>query len=347
MPRIVDLRSDTVTKPSPEMRRAIYEAKVGDDVFGDDPTVNKLQERVAELLGKEVALYVPSGSMANQIAVACHTSPGDEIYCEAGCHVYNFEGGGAAHFSNVMFNTIEGINGAYTANQVEAKLRPDNHHFAPSRLIWVENSANRAGGTIFPQDEILRLRNLADNHGLGFHLDGARIWNVAAATGKTEAELADPFDSVNVCLSKGLGAPVGSLVVGSVELIDRAHRFRKRLGGGMRQAGIIAAAGLYAVENNRTRLVKDHKCARRLAEAINKLDSFSVALETVATNIIIIDTTPSGLGGIEITARLRENGVWGTSFGGTKARFVTHLDVNDDDIDYAIEVFAKVDKLPK
>jgi threonine aldolase len=347
MLRIVDLRSDTVTKPSPEMRRAIYEAEVGDDVFGDDPTVIRLQKRVAELLGKEAALYVPSGSMANQIAVACHTSPGDEVYCESGCHVYNFEGGGAAHFSSVMFNTIEGINGAYTAKQVEAKLRPGDHHFAPSRLIWVENSANRAGGTIFPQDEILRLRQLADNRGLRFHLDGARLWNVAAATGKTEAELAEPFDSVNVCLSKGLGAPVGSLTVGSIKYIDQAHRFRKRLGGGMRQAGIIAAAGLYAIDNNRSRLVDDHRRAKKLAEAINNLDSFIVNIETVATNIIIIDTSPCGLGGIEIVARLRDNGVWGTSFGGTKARFVTHLDVNDEDIDYAIEVFSKVDLLSK
>jgi len=244
-----------------------------------------------------------------------------------------------------MFNIIEGVRGAYTAKQVNERLRPGDHHFAPSRLIWVENSANRAGGTIFPQSEVLKLRKLANERGLGLHLDGARLWNVAAATGKTEAELAEPFDSVNLCLSKGLGAPVGSLTVGSCEYIDQAHRFRKRLGGGMRQAGIIAAAGLYAVENNRSRLVNDHKRAKKLAEAINNLDSFIVNIETVVTNIIIIDTSPCGLGGIEIVARLRDNGVWGTSFGGTKVRVVTHHDVKDDDIDYAIEVFAKVDKL--
>jgi len=212
-------------------------------------------------------------------------------------------------------------------------------------LIWVENSANRAGGTIFPQSEVLKLRKLANERGLGFHLDGARIWNVTAATGKTEAELAAPFDSINVCLSKGLGAPVGSLIIGSVELIDQAHRYRKRLGGGMRQAGIIAAAGLYAVENNRSRLVDDHRRAKRLAEAVNSMDGFVVDLEAVATNIIIFDTTPSGLGGIEIATLLKESGVWGTSFGGTKVRVVTHLDVNDDDIDYSIKAFAKVDKI--
>ena len=343
MSRIVDLRSDTVTRPSPEMRRAIYDAEVGDDVFGDDPTVIRLQERAAELLGKEAALYVPSGTMANQIAMCCHTSPGDEIYCEAGCHVFNFESGAAAMIAGIVFNTMVGIRGSYTAAQVEERLRPGDHHFPPSRLIWVENSANRAGGTIFPQDEILRLRKLADRYGLGFHLDGARLWNVAAATGASEAELAEPFDSVNVCLSKGLGAPVGSLVAGSAAFIDAAHRFRKRLGGGMRQVGIIAAAGLYALEHNRARLVEDHARARRLAEAIDSLDEFEVDMEGIATNIVIFDTSPGGLDGPDVVARLREKGVWGTCFKGTKVRLVTHLDVDDDDIDYVIEVFRKLE----
>ncbi|NQT33977.1 aminotransferase class I/II-fold pyridoxal phosphate-dependent enzyme [bacterium] len=339
MPQIIDMRSDTVTRPSPEMRRAMYEAEVGDDVFGDDPTVIRLQEIVAELLGKEAALFVPSGSMANQVAMSCHTSPGDEVYLEAGSHVFNFEGGGAAQLSSVMFNIIEGFRGALTTDQVEARLRPGDHHFAPSRLIWIENSANRAGGTIFPQTEINKLEKLAREHGLGFHLDGARLWNVAAATGKSEAELAAPFDTINVCLSKGLGAPIGSLTVGSKEYIEEAHRYRKRFGGGMRQVGIIAAAGIYAVENNRNRLIEDHRRARRLAEAINELDAFSVDMEGVETNIVIFDTSPCGLLGPEVNERLRENGLWGTSFGGTRIRLVTHLDLDDDDIDRAIEVF--------
>jgi len=199
MTRIVDLRSDTITRPSPEMRRAIYEAEVGDDVFGDDPTVIKLQERVAEILGKEAALFVPSGTMANQIAMLCHTSPGDEVYLEAGSHVFNFESGAVAMIAGVILHIIEGRNGAYTAEQVAERLRPCDHHFAPSRLIWIENSANRAGGTIFPQSEIIKLKALSEKHGLSIHLDGARIWNVAAATGTYEAELAAPFDSVNVC----------------------------------------------------------------------------------------------------------------------------------------------------
>ena len=342
MHKIIDLRSDTVTKPSQGMRQAMYDAEVGDDVFGDDPTVIRLQEIVAGLLGKEAALFVPSGSMANAIALSCHTRRGDEVYCEAGCHAFNYEGGAAAMIAGVMMNIIEGVRGAFTADQVEARLRPGDHHFAPSRLIWVENSANRAGGTIFPQNEILRLRDLADRHGLGFHLDGARLWNAAAATGKSEAELATPFDTINVCLSKGLGAPIGSLVVGSKDFIVEAHRCRKRLGGGMRQVGIIAAAGIYAVENNRARMVDDHHRARRLAEAIDALDAFHIDMEGVATNILIIDTSTGGIPGLEVVKRLREEGVWGTSFGGYKIRLVTHLDVDDEDMDRAIEVFERL-----
>ena len=341
MNKIIDLRSYTVTKPSLGMRQAMYDAEVGDDVFGDDPTVIRLQEITAEMLGKEAALFVPSGSMANAIAMSCHTRRGDEVYCEAGCHAFNFEGGAAAMIAGVMLNIIEGVRGAFTAEQVEARLRPGDHHFAPSRLIWVENSANRAGGTIFPQDEIRRLRDLADKRGLAFHLDGARIWNVAAATGKSEAELVAPFDSVNVCLSKGLGAPIGSLVAGTKDFIVEAHRCRKRLGGGMRQVGVIAAAGIYAIENNRTRLVDDHRRARRLAEAIDSLDAFHIDMEGIATNILIIDTSPGGIPGLEVVGRLKEEGIWGTSFGGYKIRLVTHLDVDDEDINRAIEVFER------
>ena len=342
MQKIVDLRSDTVTKPSLEMRRAMYDAEVGDDVFGDDPTVNKLQESVAELLGKEASLFVPSGSMANLIAMSCHTSPGDEVYCEAGCHTFNYEGGASGMIAGVMFNIIEGFRGAFTAEQVKIRLRPGDHHFAPSRLIWVENSANRAGGTIFPQDEIIRLQELADKHGLGIHLDGARLWNVAVATDRSEAELAQPFDSVNVCLSKGLGAPVGSLIAGPKDLIDEAHRYRKRFGGGMRQVGVIAAAGLYAIEHNRNRLIDDHRRAKKLAEAIDDLEAFSIDMESLATNIIIIDALPGGLSGPDVITRLRNEGVWGTSFGGTKFRLVTHLDLDDEDIERAIDVFRKL-----
>jgi len=341
MPDIVDLRSDTVTKPTPEMRRAMYEAEVGDDVFGDDPTVIRLQERVAEILGKDAALYVPSGTMANQIAVACHTSPGDELYCEAGCHVLNFEGGAPAALSGVMLAAIEGRRGAYTADQISERIRPTDHHYPVSRLIWVENTHNRSGGTIFPQEECRKLRQVANQHGLAMHLDGARLWNAAVATGRIEEELAAPFDSVNVCFSKGLGAPVGSAIAGSKKFIDRAHRARKRFGGGMRQAGIIAAGALYALERHRERLVEDHRRARRLAEAISEIPAFSIDLEATATNIVIFDAAPGGLTGAEVVAKLREDGVWGTAFGRSKVRLVTHLDVDDKGIERAIGVLRK------
>ena len=341
MPQVVDLRSDTITRPTPGMRRAIYEAEVGDDVFGDDPTVIKLQQRVADLLGKEAALFVPSGTMANQVAMCCHTRPGDEVYLEAGCHVFNFEGGAAAMIAGIVFNIIQGNKGAFTVEDVEKRLRHPDHHFAPSRLVWIENSANRAGGTIFPQDDILKIKELVDRHGLRFHLDGARLWNVSAATGRSEAELAEPFDSVNVCLSKGLGAPVGSLVVGSKDFIEQAHRFRKRLGGGMRQVGIIAAAGLYAIENHRSRLVEDHRRAKRLGETIDSMDVFKVDLDSLDTNIIILDGSPGGLSGPAVNETLRENGVLGTSFGGTTVRLVTHLDIHDADLNRTIEVFHR------
>ncbi len=341
MPEIIDLRSDTVTRPTPDMRRVMFEAEVGDDVFGDDPTVNRLQERVADLLGKEAALYAPSGTMVNQIALVCHTSPGDEVYCEAGCHVLNFESGAPAMLAGVLLATIQGVRGVFNAEQVEEKLRPPDHHFPPSRLIWVENTHNRAGGTIFPLEECHRLRRLADERGLGLHLDGARLWNAAAATGIPERELAAPFDSVNVCLSKGLGAPVGSLIAGSVDFINRAHRFRKRFGGGMRQAGIIAAAGLYALDHHRERLIEDHRRPRTLAEAVAELPAFSIDLEAVATNIVIFDSAPGGLTGEEIVERLKADGVLATYFGRTMVRLVTHLDVDDAGIERAIDVLRR------
>lgn len=340
MSRIIDLRSDTITRPTFAMKQAMIEAPVGDDVFGDDPTVNLLQERTAELLGKEAALFVPSGTMANQVAIAVHTSPGDEVYCEAGCHIRNYEGGAPAFLSGVMLNAIHGVRGAYTADDVKPLLRPLDSHFPPSRLIWVENSANRAGGTIFPQENIQGLRKLADEQGLGMHLDGARLWNVAVATGSTEKELAAPFDSVSVCLSKALGCPVGSLLAGSQGFIARAHRFRKRFGGGMRQAGVLGAAGIYALDHHRRRLAEDHARAKKLAGAIAQIRSFSIDLEAVQTNIVIFDVSGSGKTGTEVGKILSEAGILSTPFG-MKVRMIPHLDISDDDIDYTIEVLNK------
>jgi len=334
---IVDLRSDTVTKPSPGMLKAMVEAEVGDDVFGDDPTVNRLQEVVAKLLGKEASLFVPSGTMANQIALMTHTNPGDEVYCDASCHIRNYEGGGPAIISGVMLNAMDGEHGAYTANELESRIRPEDSHFSPSRLIWVENSCNRAGGTIFPQDEILRLREVADKNEMAMHLDGARIWNVAAATGTPLDVLTAPFDSVSVCLSKGLGCPVGSLSVGSHEYILKAHRARKRLGGGMRQAGVLAGAGLYALDNNRARMVEDHKNGLKLARAISECSAFDIKLDTVQTNIIIFDTSPGGISGQNVVDQLANEGILSYAFGNF-VRLVIHLNVDRAGIDRTIEV---------
>lgn len=338
---LYDFRSDTVTRPTPEMRRAMYEAEVGDDVFGDDPSVIRLQEMVAEIVGKEKSLYVPSGTMANQIAVHCHTRPGDEVYCEAGCHVLNYEGGAAALLSGVSLYPISGVRGAYSADDVEPRLRSGDHHNPVSRLIWVENSGNRSGGTIFPQDKILGLRRLADARHLTMHLDGARIWNVSAATEIPVKELAAPFETVSCCLSKGLGCPVGSLISGSAEFIDHAHRARKRFGGGMRQAGVLAAAGIYALQHHRERLTKDHERARRLALAIAELKSFEIDILGVQTNIVIFDVESSGWTGIEVVRELRSEGVLATAFG-SKVRMVVHLDIDDDAIEAAIRTLRKL-----
>ncbi|MBM3327337.1 MAG: aminotransferase class I/II-fold pyridoxal phosphate-dependent enzyme [Calditrichaeota bacterium] len=340
---LIDLRSDTVTRPTPAMRQAISAAEVGDDVFGDDPTVIKLQELTADLLGKEAALFFPSGTMSNQSAIAAHTSPGDEIYADIGCHIFNYEAGAPAALSGVMIMPLQGHYGVFTAGQVEERLRPPDSHFPQSRLIWVENTHNRSGGTIFPQEEALRLQELAVRKGLKMHLDGARIWNAAAALHISERELAALFDSVSCCLSKGLGCPVGSLLCGSSEFIRRAHRFRKRFGGGMRQAGILAAAGIYALENHRTRLVEDHRRAKRLAEAIAKLSTFNLELDFVHTNIVIFDVTPGGFAGSQVTALLKAEDVFATAFG-PKVRMVTHLDISDDDIDKTIAVLNKLFK---
>jgi len=338
---LVDLRSDTLTKPSPEMRRIMAEAEVGDDVFGEDPTVNRLQELAAEILGKEMALFMPSGTMANQAAIGAHTQPGDEVICEASCHIRNFECGSPAALSGVTLNYIEGRRGSFTAGEARARLRPDNSHYPISRLIWVENSSNRAGGAIFPQSEILRLRQLADENGIALHLDGARIWNVSAALGIAEKELAAPFDSVNACLSKGLGCPVGSLTAGSRDFIKKVHRLRKRFGGGMRQAGILAAAGIYALTHHRERLKEDNARARRLAETMAEIPLFSIDLEAVQTNIVIVQVSSDKINAPEVSEMLRKEGVLCLPMGNT-IRMVTHLDVDDHGIDYAIQTLQRL-----
>jgi threonine aldolase len=342
---IVDLRSDTVTRPSQPMREAMARADVGDDVYGEDPTVNQLQERVAALLGKEATLYVPSGTMANQIALSVHTRPGDEVLVSHGTHCMVFESGAAGALSGVQFDVLGDRSGRghYTAQQVADHISPDNHHFAPTTLVVVENTHNRGGGSIFPQRQILEIAEVVKKRGLAFHLDGARIWNAHVATGMGLKELCAPFDTVSVCLSKGLGAPVGSLIAGSKALVHRAHRRRKMFGGGMRQAGILAAAGLYALEHNIARLAEDHANARRFAEPLAKIPGIVLDPATVETNIVIWDLAPDvPLDGAAFVARAREKGLLLNAVAARRLRAVTHLDVDAKACTAAADLAAAV-----
>ena len=340
---IVDLRSDTVTRPSSAMREAMAHAAVGDDVYGEDPTVNLLQERVAALLGKEAALYVPSGTMANQIAIAVQTRPGDSVLVSQGAHCMVFESGAAGALAGVQFDVIGDGRGHFTAAEVAAHISPDNHHFAPTTMVAVENTHNRGGGSIFPQREIAAIAEVARTHRLAYHLDGARILNAAVASGISARELAAPFDTVSLCLSKGLGAPVGSLLAGSKALIHRAHRRRKMLGGGMRQAGILAAGGLYALENNVARLAEDHANARRFAEPLARTPGVVLDAATVETNIVIWELAPEvPMDAAAFVARARDKGLLLNAVAARRLRAVTHLDVDAAACSAAAEIAAAV-----
>lgn len=324
----IDLRSDTVTRPSPAMRAAMAAAEVGDDVFAEDPTVNHLEERAAAFLGKEAALFVPSGSMANQIALKVHCEPGDDVIIGEGAHNYLYEAGAAGAIAGVQF-TIVGQGGLFTGHDVEAAWKdPAYHGHAPSRLVCVENTHNRGGGVVWSQAEVERIAARARARQMAVHLDGARLCNAAVATGASAAALAAPFDTVSLCFSKGLGAPVGSVIAGSKAHIARAHRFRKMLGGGMRQAGILAAGALYALEHNVTRLTEDHAHARLLAEHLAGIPGISVDLARVQTNIVLLDLAPPLPAAIEVAERLREKGILCLPFGPRRLRLVTHLDVD-------------------
>lgn len=324
------------------MRTAMAEAEVGDDVFGEDPTVQRLQERVASLLGKEAALFVPSGTMANEICVKVWTQPGQEVICEAGCHILNYESGAAAFLSRVQMQGLPGQRGVITTSQVASAIRPGAYYLPQTALIAIENTHNSAGGTVFPQDQVVALYELAKERKLRFHLDGARIWNAAVASGLALSELAEPCDSISVCFSKGLGAPIGSAVAGDAAFIREAHRLRKLLGGGMRQVGILAAAALHALENNIERLPEDHEHARLLANGLAELPGIDIDLDAVQTNIVIFDVGGTGRNAEQIAGSLKENGVLVVPFGPTRIRAVTHLDVSRVDIEQALKVFSIV-----
>jgi threonine aldolase len=341
---VIDLRSDTMTKPTPGMRQAMAAAEVGDDTFGEDPTVNRLQDTLAAMLGKEAAMYVPSGTMSNQIGVRLHCGPGDEFLCEAGCHIYNYEQGAFAQLSGVVARTVEGEYGVLRVEQLVDLIRPENVHLVRTRLVCLENTHNRGGGRVLPYDEVERISRWAHEHGLAMHLDGARLFNVQVATGIPVAEWAKHFDTVSVCFSKGLGAPVGSALAGPRDLIGKALRHRKLFGGTMRQAGVIAAGALYALENHVERLAEDHANAQRLAQAIREIDGLELQPPEVDTNLVIYRVDPRLGTAPDFSARLKQRGVLISAFGGQQMRAVTHLDVDASDVDRAAAILRETAK---
>ena len=338
----IDLRSDTVTSPSPGMRQAMAAAPVGDDQYGEDPSVNRLQERIAELLGKEAALFVPSGTMANQVGLKILTRPGDEVVVGEEAHIVWHESGAAAANSGVQF-TVAGRGGLFTAADLRNAYKPPGHIvFPPTTLVAIENTHNRGGGVVFPPGDAVAICATARELGLASYLDGARLFNVAAVTGQTLAELAAPFDVVSVALSKGLGCPVGSLIAGSHDHIARGRRVRRMFGGAMRQSGILAAAGLYALDHNLSRLVEDHGNAKLLAERLAELRGVELDLATVQSNIVIFRMGEGAPDAATIVARAHEKGVLISAFGVRTVRAVTHLDVNRDQCRRAADLLAEV-----
>jgi threonine aldolase len=338
----VDLRSDTVTKPTPEMREFMMKAEVGDDVFGEDPTIKALESKITELTGKDAALFVPSGTMANQISINAHTQPGNEVICEYQSHIFNYEAGSPAMLSGVQLHPLNGEYGILNDEEVRQVIRGKDHHHPQTKLITLENTHNRWGGTVYPLSDIEKISKVAIEHELKMHLDGARLWNASIASGITIKAYARFFDSVSLCFSKGLGAPVGSIIAGDRGFIDRAHYYRKAFGGGMRQVGMLAAAAIYAVDHHFNRLQDDHNHARALAEAINEIPGFVVNLSTVQTNIVIIDTGLCGRQAQEIAQEMEKHGIRMIALSPTRIRIVTHLEISDNAIDRTIEIMKKV-----
>jgi threonine aldolase len=339
---MIDLRSDTVTKPTPAMRRAMMEAEVGDDVYGEDPTVNRLEQRAAELAGKEAALFVPTGTMGNTIAVKLHTEHGQEVICDARCHILNYELSMVAWFCGCVARPIATEDGVLSWDQIRREIRPLGPHAAPTGLIAIENTHNMAGGTVYPAGRIREICDGAHERGLAVHMDGARVFHAAEALGMSVAEICAPVDTVMFCLSKGLGAPVGSMVAGSAKLMAKARLYRKRLGGGMRQAGVLAAAGLIALEESPRDLPTDHANARFAAEGLARIPGVALDPGKVATNIVIFDVSGTGLAAGEISSRLKEQGVRINAINDRLMRLVTHHDVSREDCRRAVEVLGEV-----
>ncbi|WP_186580743.1 low-specificity L-threonine aldolase [Aquibacillus kalidii] len=338
---MIDFRSDTVTKPTATMRKAAYEAEVGDDVYKEDPSVNKLEEIAAEMLGKEGALFVTSGTQGNQIAALTHCKPGDEVIMEANAHVYVYEAGAFSALAGVQPRPIPGVRGAMDPFEVASAIRADDIHFPETSLICLENTHNKAGGAVIPIDNMKAIYEIANSNRIPVHLDGARLFNAAVASGKSVKDFASYADTVQFCLSKGLGAPVGSIIAGPSEFIQKARKWRKRLGGGLRQSGMIAAPGLVALQNNVDRLVEDHDNAKILANGLGNINGITIVNE-VETNIVIVDVSGTGYNAEQFVEELRKKEILVGGYSSETVRFVTHYDVNVTQVKQAIE---KIDNL--
>lgn len=339
---MIDLRSDTVTKPTPSMQAAMAQARVGDDVYGEDPTVNALESRAAHLLGKEAALFVPTGVMANQLCIRVHTRPGDEVIAEKTAHVIRYEGGSASALSQVQVCCLEGDRGLLTAKSVVEAIRPHDIHYPPTTLVCLEQTHNVGGGTVYPLSTIQEITHVSGDRGLASHLDGARLFNAVVASGVSAAAFAQPFDTVSFCLSKGLGAPVGSVIVSTHDRVARLRRLRKMFGGGMRQAGILAAAGLYALDHHITRMQEDHDNAKHFALQLQQIPAVYVDPDLVETNIVLFEVVGSDRSTGEIVQALKDVGVLLNAVGEHRFRAVTHLDVSSADIEQATHCIGKV-----
>ena len=337
---MIDLRSDTFTKPSADMLKVMFDAQVGDDVFGEDPTINELEKYCAELFGMEAAIFCPSGTMTNQIAIKCHTQPGDEVICDKVSHVYIYEGGGIAFNSGCQVKTIDGIRGLITAEDVAACINPDDVHKANTSLVVLENTGNRGGGSCYEFDEIQKIKKVCVENDLKLHLDGARLFNALVAKKQTEKQYGEIFDSISICLSKGLGTPIGSVLLGTASFIKKARRVRKVMGGGMRQAGYMAAAGLFALHNNVQRLAADHNHAKFIAEELLKKD-FVGRMMPVETNIIIFEILSEG-GPKAFCERMKSNNILCLPISEKQVRMVFHLDVHADMVKHVGNVIQKM-----
>ncbi|MCU0452161.1 MAG: beta-eliminating lyase-related protein [Bacteroidetes bacterium] len=339
---MIDLRSDTVTKPTPAMRTAMMNAEVGDDVYAEDPTVIRLQERVADMLGMEAALFVPSGVMANQTAIKTHTLPGDEVIVESGAHIIQYETGAAPVISGVQLRTFTAPRGIPSVDLIAPLVRGTNYHLPVTRLVCLENTHNKAGGTVVPLDVVSSIRQFTKERGIALHMDGARIWNACVANGTKPAEYGRLVDSMSVCFSKGLGAPIGSAIVGKKEWVLKARRVRKMLGGGMRQVGIIAAAALYALEHHVDRLAEDHANAKLFADIVSRSDTLTIDRSTVETNIVAMDVLKTGKDAAELVAMAKPHGVLLTDMDPRTLRATTHLDVTADQVVSAAQTLLEL-----